>query len=29
VDAIYEYLETKAAWISYSKAAPANPFVMR
>ncbi|WP_339952209.1 aldehyde dehydrogenase [uncultured Albimonas sp.] len=29
IDAINEYLETKAVWISTSDAAPGNPFVMR
>ncbi|SFI79188.1 aldehyde dehydrogenase [Albimonas pacifica] len=29
IDAIKEYLETKAVWISTSDAAPGNPFVMR
>ena len=29
VDAIHEYLETKATWISYATTAPANPFVLR
>jgi len=29
VDAIREYLETKAVWISTSDAPPGNPFVMR
>ena len=29
IDAIREYLETKAVWINTSDAAPGNPFVMR
>jgi len=24
-----EYLETKNTWISYAKAGPANPFILR
>ncbi|MEM7529481.1 MAG: aldehyde dehydrogenase [Pseudomonadota bacterium] len=29
IDAVHEYLETKAVWINTSDAAPSNPFVMR